>query len=252
MFDHLLVEVDVKKQIALFFTITVVVAAIAAIGTNGAVAADQPFGQSPANAPKAVVVDNAYTFDEVLEGEIVTHAFVIENQGTEPLDILNVRTSCGCTTARRPKAIEPGTSGQIEVKGDTQGYGGHVFDKTITVYTDDPLSPQLRLKLKGPVGLFARIDPKQIVLRGETGASLNAQATITPNPEHPFRIIKIEADSRLADKINVQLSEHDGRYLLTIHNRQTTPGQYRGRVIVETDSTLRKQLFLYVIGDIKA
>lgn len=228
------------------------VAAIATIGTIGAEAADQPFGQSPAKAPKAVVVGNEYSFDEVLEGEIVTHAYVIENQGCAPLEILNIRTSCGCTTANRPDAIEPGTSGQIEVKGDTRGYGGHVFEKTITVITNDPLSPQLRLKLKGPVGFFARIEPTRIVLRGETGAALNAQATITPNPEHPFRIIEIASDRRLADKINLQVKERDGSYLLTIDNRQTEPGQYRGRVVLKTDSTLRPQLFVYVIGDIKA
>ena len=241
-----------KKQSALFFTTAWVAAVITAIGITGAVAADPPFGQSPANAPKAVVAQNEYTFDEVLEGEVVTYAFDIENQGTVPLDILNIRTSCGCTTANRPNAIEPGSSGQIEVKGDTRGYGGHVFDKTLTVYTNDPLSPELHLKLKGPVGRFARIEPNRIVLRGKTGAALNAQATIIPNAVHPFRITEIAAERRLAEKINVQLEEIDGRYRVTIHNRQSMPGQYRGRVIVKTDSTLIKKLFLYVIGDIKA
>lgn len=241
-----------KKQNVLFFILALFAAAIAANGITGAVAADQPFGQSPASAPKAVVANNEYTFDEVLDGEVVTHAFVIENHGVVPLDILNIRTSCGCTMAKRPKAIAPGSSGQIEVNGDTRGYGGHVFDKTITVDTNDPLLPELHLKLKGPVGLFARIEPNRIVLRGQTGASLNAQATIIPNAVHPFRIIEVAAERRLAEKIDVLVEEHEGRYVVTIHNRQSMPGQYRGRVIVKTDSTLKKKLFLYVIGDIKA
>ena len=241
-----------KKQGAIFFTTAWVVAIITAIGITGAVAADQSFGQSPASAPRAVMANKAYTFDGVLEGEVVSHAFVIENQGSVALDILNIRTSCGCTTARRPKSIAPGSSGQIEVQGDTRGYGGHVFDKTITVYTNDPLSPELQLRLKGPVARFARIEPNRIVLRGGTGTSLNAQATIIPNSVHPFRIIEIAAERRLADKINVQLEEKNGKYQVTIHNRQTVPGQYRGRVIVKTDSALINKLFLYVIGDIKA
>lgn len=241
-----------KKQAAIFFTAAWVAVIITAIGITGAVAADQSFGQSPASAPRAVLANKAYTFDEVLEGEVVSHAFVIENQGPVPLDILNIRTSCGCTTARRPKSIAPGSSGQIEVKGDTRGYGGHVFDKRITVYTNDPLSPELHLRLMGPVGRFARIEPNRIVLRGKTGASLNAQATITPNSVHPFRIIEVVAERRLAEKINIQLEEHDGTYRVTIYNRQAVSGQYRGRVIVKTDSTLKKELLLYVIGDIKA
>jgi hypothetical protein len=228
------------------------ITALVAIDITGAAAAEQPFGQSPANAPKAVVVENEYTFDEVLEGEIVTHAYVIENQGTAPLKILNVRTSCGCTTANRPDTIESGTSGQIEVKGDTRGYGGHVFEKTITVNTDDPLSPQLRLKLKGPVGLFARIEPTRIVLRGEIGTSLNAQATITPNPQHPFRIMEIVADDRLADKIEVRMDHHGTQYLITVRNRLRTPGQYRGRIVIKTDSSLRPQLTLFINGQVMA
>jgi hypothetical protein len=245
-------KVDVNKQNAVFFTMALVFVVVMAIAATGVLAADQPFGQSPANAPQAVVAKNVYTFDEVLEGEVITHAFVIENQGTVSLDILNIRTSCGCTTARRPNAIAPGSSGQIEVKGDTRGYGGHLFDKSITVYTNDPLSPELHLRLKGPVGRFALIEPNRIVLRGETGTSLNAQTTIIPNSVHPFRIIEVAAERRLAGKINVQLEEQDGKYRVTIHNRQTVPGQYRGRVIVRTDSTLINKLFLYVIGDIKA
>ena len=241
-----------KKQNQIFFTISLFIAVIAIIGTTGAVAGDRPFGQSPANAPKAVVVENEYSFDDVLEGEMVTHAYEIKNQGGVPLEILNIRTSCGCTTAKQPKAIEPGTSGQIEVQGDTRGYGGHVFDKTITVSTNDPLSPQLRLKLRGPVGLFARIEPTRIMLRGGAGASITARSTIAPNPKHPFRITEVIPDKRLADKINVQLDEHEGKYLLTVDNRQTTPGQYRGQVTLKTDSTLRPKLFVYVFGDIKA
>lgn len=241
-----------NKQGCIFLTVALFVVAMAIIGTNGAMATDQSFGQSPANAPKAFVVEDEYTFDEVLEGEIVNHAYVIENQGGVPLEILDVRTSCGCTTANRPKAIEPGSSGQIEVKGDTRGYGGSVFQKTITVYTNDPLSPQLRLKLKGSVGLFARIEPNRIMLQGKTGSAINAKATITPNSDHPFRITEVIPDSRLADKISVKLNEHEGRYLLRIDNRQTNPGQYRGRVMLKTDSTLQTQLIVYVFGDIKA
>ena len=241
-----------NKQACIFIVAALFLAAMAIMGANGAMATDPSFGQSPANAPKAFVVEDEYTFDAVLEGEIVNHAYVIENQGALPLKILDVRTSCGCTTAKRPKAIEPGSSGQIEVRGDTRGYGGSVFQKTITVFTNDPLSPQLRLKLKGSVGFFARIEPNRIMLQGKTGSAIHAKATITPNSDHPFRITAVVPDSRLADKISFRLNEHEGKYSLSIDNRQTNPGQYRGRVMLKTDNALQPQLIVYVFGDIKA
>ena len=58
--------------------------------------------------------------------------FEFTNTGKEPLIIQNVRSSCGCTIAKKPTApILPGQSSSIKVKYDTRRIG--VFRKTITV-----------------------------------------------------------------------------------------------------------------------
>ncbi|BBO89574.1 DUF1573 domain-containing protein [Desulfosarcina ovata] len=196
--------------------------------------------------------EKTFTFDSVLEGMAVTHAFVIENHGTAPLKVLKVRTSCGCTTAQRPNAIAPGSSGELVVNGNTGGYGGTHFNKSITVYTNDPVAPQIRLWIKGPVAEFAHIVPLKIVLRGTPDDAIQAQATITPNPDHPFRILEIVPDVRIADNIDVRMERQGADYRIAINNRMTTPGQYRGRVMIRTDSALRPQLTIYVIGQINA
>ena len=58
--------------------------------------------------------------------------FKFTNTGKEPLIIQNVRSSCGCTIAKRPsKPILPGETASISVRYDTRRIG--VFHKTITV-----------------------------------------------------------------------------------------------------------------------
>lgn len=41
--------------------------------------------------PKAVFPETRYEFDGVMEGTKVTHDFIIENHGSVPLEIKNVR-----------------------------------------------------------------------------------------------------------------------------------------------------------------
>jgi hypothetical protein len=46
-------------------------------------------GQSQ-NAPKAVFKEKIYDFGEVNRGDQLSHTFIVENEGTGPLNILNV------------------------------------------------------------------------------------------------------------------------------------------------------------------
>jgi cytochrome c553 len=64
--------------------------------------------------------------------------FNFTNVSANPITVLSVRTSCGCTTAQLPPLpwrIAPGTSGQIGVKVNLADKSGTLF-KTINVNTD--------------------------------------------------------------------------------------------------------------------
>jgi hypothetical protein len=235
-----------RTKILILLTIYICMATISFAETNGSTAAGSIEKQAQSGTPKAVVAQKAFTFNEVLEGEIVTHAFLIENQGTAPLKVLDIRTSCGCTTAQRPGILAPGAQDRIVVKGNTNGYGGRVFHKTITVSTNAPLQPRIELQLSGPVAQFARIEPSHIVLRGRKDETLQAEATITPNPKYPFRISSTKLDDQLADKIDIQMEQREGIYKITVTHRKSAPGDYRGRIILETNSPTRPMLTLFV------
>ncbi len=76
-------------------------------------------------------------------------SFTFENTGKEPLIIQNVRSSCGCTVAKRPtEPILPGESASISVKYDTRRLGP--FHKNITV-TSNADNKTVVLKIKGEI-----------------------------------------------------------------------------------------------------
>lgn len=95
--------------------------------------------------PKAVFSEEKYDFGSIRQGEIVSHEFVLKNEGNEILKIENVKATCGCTAvAPEKKELKPGESTKIGVKFDSNGRRG-VQQKYVYVFTNDPERPQSRL-----------------------------------------------------------------------------------------------------------
>lgn len=75
--------------------------------------------------------------------------FVFENNGTEPLILSNVRSSCGCTVPSWPREpIMPGKKSSIKVHYDTNRVGG--ISKSITVSTNGT-PERIVLSIRGSV-----------------------------------------------------------------------------------------------------
>jgi hypothetical protein len=92
------------------------------------------------------IIDSAYNFNPVTEGEKVVYNYRFKNTGTKPLVIVEATASCGCTVPQKPeKPILPGETGFIKVVFDSKGRVGEAH-KTITVISNaKPEFPQLIL-----------------------------------------------------------------------------------------------------------
>jgi hypothetical protein len=92
------------------------------------------------------VIDSAYDFGKVTEGERVEYNFRFVNTGKKLLVIEKATASCGCTIAEKPEApIFPGDTGFIKVSFNSFGHSGH-NQKRITVLSNAiPEFPILQL-----------------------------------------------------------------------------------------------------------
>jgi hypothetical protein len=69
--------------------------------------------------------EKAHDFGPVPRGGKVRHDFVLTNQLQEPLTIVNVRASCGCTKGRTSAtSVAPGQSAVIEAEMETTNFVG--------------------------------------------------------------------------------------------------------------------------------
>lgn len=88
-------------------------------------------------------------YGEIAKGSDGVRVFQFTNTGSAPLIISAVNSSCGCTIPKKPEGpIQPGKTGEIQVKYDTNRVGP--IRKAITVISNAD-APTKVLKIKGEV-----------------------------------------------------------------------------------------------------
>jgi hypothetical protein len=104
------------------------------------------------------IIDSAYNFGTVTDGEKVEYSYRFKNTGTKPLVIITASASCGCTVPQKPeKPILPGETGFIKVVFDSKGRVG-LTHKSVTI-TSNARPDFLPLELTGDV--LGKMKPKQ-------------------------------------------------------------------------------------------
>lgn len=99
------------------------------------VAADDP----PAKpAPKLEVESKDLDFGEIVHGAKATLKVALKNTGQAPLEIRQVKPSCGCTVADFPRVVAPGTAGELSLEFDSNERPPGYQSFRITIYTNDP------------------------------------------------------------------------------------------------------------------
>lgn len=92
------------------------------------------------------IIDSAYNFGKVTDGEKVEYSYRFRNTGNKPLVVVQATASCGCTVPQKPeKPVMPGEIGFIKIVFDSKNRVGNA-NKTITVESNaNPGFPPLIL-----------------------------------------------------------------------------------------------------------
>jgi len=104
-----------------------------------------------ARAPKIEFEEKVFNFGTMEQRATVEHEFVFTNTGQSDLLIRKVSSSCGCTAVSpKEKTIKPGQSSSIKAIFSSGTRTGRQ-NKSITVITNDPNSPNVILRVSGDV-----------------------------------------------------------------------------------------------------
>ena len=109
--------------------------------------------EAMAVAPKLKIEENVFDFGKIKQEDVVETEFTFINDGKSNLNFRKTKSSCGCTIINMPKMdIAPAESMTIKVSFNAKGRRG-IQQKSVTLYTNDPVNPVQRVTVKAIVEL---------------------------------------------------------------------------------------------------
>jgi hypothetical protein len=120
--------------------------------------------------------------------------YKFQNVGSVPVTILNIQTSCGCTTVTTAKKIyAPGERGEVEVKFLFGGRRGPQL-KTVIVQTDDPKEPAAVLLLRANILELVKVRPSYV--HWKRGADKTPQVfNLKTTASVPVKVVAVRSNS---------------------------------------------------------
>lgn len=179
-----------------------------------------------------------HDFGEVLQGESVEHRFRFQNTGDQPLELSNLRSSCGCTAALlSARRLEPGGMGELQVTFDSRGFQGRV-QKHVTVDTNDPAHPVLTFSLSGVVRAELYVDPQRVNW-GRVAEDAQLQMKLQVNNDSQ-RTVTLQKPSVTNGRVHAELSTltlAPGEKSTLLVTARPSPESRRlaGYIILQTD-----------------
>lgn len=135
-------------------TISLIVLAVLAVVFFSWQQADENNQPVALAGPAIEIASASHDFGVVKYGEVVSHNFVVKNNGNKPLQITKLSTSCGCTSAKmadEDKIIPPGESREVQVSFDPAVHkdDGDLGELTRIIYikSNDPDNPEAEAQI---------------------------------------------------------------------------------------------------------
>lgn len=197
---------------------------------------------SPSIQLETTTLDVGRLFDT---DQPVAQVIRFTNNGTAPLEIVDVSASCGCTAGKPDKRFyQPGESGEIEVTFNPRNRNGQQRTR-VTIRTNDPVRPSQVINVSAFVQKRVILEPALInfqrIAKGE-GTSQTLQ--VTGRGEH-FEIEEIaflEGDhfsAKILSREPVEIEGEDGtmiRYTLEVTISPDAPvGTNHDRIRLRTN-----------------
>lgn len=208
-----------------------------------------------------------HEFGAIWDHEKATQEFKFTNVGTETLNILDVRSTCGCTVPELTKTdYQPGESGVITVIFNPENRVGNQV-KTINVTTDSRATPRVGLTITATVEKVLDIQPRLAnlgrVFKGEEkGLVINILGSVPdfkvmPAEKQPADTMRIFELTHIEDKPVDVAGKMTPRSSLRVTLKPGLPvGRHSADLVMKTTDPRRPEISLHatvtIVGDLQA
>ena len=214
--------------------------------------------QEAAGAVPLMVIDPPKTLDlgTIPRQGMTTAEIKVHNKGEATLHITKVQSSCGCTKAsikEKAKVIPPGGTSIITVTADPNRIPGFASRKTVTIMSDDPKNPRVRLSVLAKIDPEFALEPRNIEF-GEIrkGAAPTQTMVLRQLSDEPVEVTEIMSFGAASKGLELAFEKRPegqwaspGRpeYAISVGLPADAPlGGYTGRFAIKTTCKRVKQI----------
>jgi hypothetical protein len=155
---------------------------------------------------------------QVFCGTALTHSFAFVNQGPDPVELTDLRASCGCATPHlSQRTYQPGEPGELllEVHTLSQAPGPHTWRVQVCSRSVDT-SCETTLELTAIVVTEVRVEPAAITMF--TDSAIGQEVVVTDLRPRPLSIIGVRATSAaLTPRLGEPYRDSEGHWARKIH-----------------------------------
>ncbi len=185
-------------------------------------------------------------FGSVPHGQNLTHSFRITNNTKNPVNISNIRVSCGCVSATANKGyLNPGEDTTLVAKMDSSRFFG-VRTVTIFVQFDRPNFDEVRLWVQANSRSDFVLAPDQLAFgQVKRGSSPSASVSITFYGNVGTKITEVKSETNYIKPVVQETRRQDGEvsYQVSASMRPDTPvGKWYTDIWVKTNDPSMPQL----------
>lgn len=198
---------------------------LAVVGLSVAVQPTEPTSASSKSAvvtPAILCQEEHFEFGMLKEGDIPTHAFIVQNQTDKAFKVIDVRSTCGCLITRTEltgQQLDPGGLMHVPVAVDLQGksgrFQGFVWVQFAYAEASDSKTVEqvIKLSVSGDVETLLVADPstvdfgrlvpgdtKEVILSRTDGKPLQM-----PTLHSTSSIVSVEATELHENKCKIRL-----------------------------------------------
>jgi hypothetical protein len=234
--------------------------AMAAEEAVPAAGASQPAIEEGEQAfPVMEVAEPVLRTGEVMQGEVISHAFEVRNIGSAPLILESAHPTCACTVVSFDPVIAPAGRGEVRVRVNTGRLGVGPRTSAVVVLTNDPEHRILTLKVETDVQALGMVLPIKVFITTKADRELKGEFLVRAHPTNRFKVREVTSDiDVLAFEVTHLKTEEDadigpvggylprkGDYKVEIRfSRPPTTMRLHGKVTIRTTSKKTPELYL--------
>lgn len=148
-----------------------------------------------------LITSQVLNLGDVYEDTIAVGTIKFANAGDKPLEIMNIRTSCGCTAAELEKRVyEPGEEGEVIVRFNTRNFSGLVR-KSVSIYVKDATPSNVKVTVQANIRRKLEIEPRFVNFQNiQMDQTLHLRKVqVINNWDQPFYINEVKSDIKILD-----------------------------------------------------